>query len=93
MLVGNKCDLASSRVVTQEQATELAQLMGVKYFETSAKDDINVKQTFDALVDEISIKMAESVENNPNFIPGRPSIRPRPSDNATSAKAQSGCAC
>eukprot|EP00731_Ephydatia_muelleri_P018920 Em0011g960a len=92
ILVGNKCDLASSRVVTNEQATELAQTLGVKYFETSAKDDINVKQTFDALVDEISIKMAESVESNPNFVPGRPTVRPRSSD-AQSSNAQSGCGC
>ena len=90
--MGNKCDLATSRVVTQDQATELAQTLGVKYIETSAKDDINVKMTFDALVDEISIKMAESVENNPNFIPGRPTIRPRTSD-TQSTEAKSGCAC
>ena len=41
---------------------DLAESMGVHYFETSAKDDINVKQTFETLIDLISEKMVEIVQ-------------------------------
>lgn len=50
-----------------EEANDTAESLGVQYFETSAKDNINLKQTFDALVDQISEKMAEAIEKNPNF--------------------------
>ena len=90
VLVGNKSDLTDVRTVTKENAEELAHSLGVKYIETSAKDDINVKQTFDTLVDEISEKMAETMEANPNFVPQGA----RPRNNVGMEKpASSGCAC
>ena len=52
-LVGNKRDLTDNRVITSEQAMDLAQSLGVSYLETSAKDDTNLKQTFEGLVDAI----------------------------------------
>ena len=89
ILVGNKSDLVESRTVTKESAEDLAQSLGIKYIETSAKDDINVKLTFETLVDEISEKMAETMETNPNFVPQ--GIRPR---NVEAEKPpSSGCAC
>lgn len=40
---------------------------GFEFFETSAKDNINVKQTFELLVDIICERMAESLDNtDPN---------------------------
>lgn len=44
VLVGNKCDM--TRVITEEEAQTLANEMGVKYFETSAKTGQNVENTF-----------------------------------------------
>ena len=67
VLVGNKSDMIDQRAISTEQAHQLATSLGFKYFETSAKDNINVSQTFDSLVDEISEKMVESIEKNPNF--------------------------
>ena len=89
VLVGNKSDLTDSRVVTDEQCRELSQSLGFQYFETSAKDGINVKNTFEYLVDAISEKMAESIEKNPNFLPR--GTRPRTLDPA--APSGGGCAC
>ena len=75
--------------MTKESAEDLAQSLGIKYIETSAKEDINVKHTFETLVDEISEKMAETMESNPNFVPQ--GVRPR---NAEAEKpANGGCAC
>ena len=89
VLVGNKSDLSESRVITKQQGMDLAESMGVYYFETSAKDDVNVKQTFETLVDLISEKMAESIEKNPNFVPR--GSRPRQAD--TGEARSSGCSC
>ena len=91
VLVGNKSDLTESRVITKEQGEELAQTLGsgVSYFETSAKEDINVKETFETLVDMISGKMAESIENNPNFGPS--DVRPRQAERKD--EKSSGCGC
>ena len=89
ILVGNKCDLTESRAVTTDEGQEIADSLGVQYFETSAKDNINIKQTFDALVDEISEKMAESIEKNPNF--NRKSTRQRNSESAPASSGGCGC--
>ena len=67
VLVGNKSDITDQRAISTEQAQELATSLGFKYFETSTKVNINVSQTFDSLVDEISEKMMKSVEKNPDF--------------------------
>lgn len=89
VLVGNKCDLSSSRVVSNDQCLELASSLGLMYYETSAKEDINVKATFEALVDAISEKMAESIEKNPNFLPR--GSRPRHTGTPPEKKAQCSC--
>ena len=89
ILVGNKCDLTESRAVTTEEGNEIAESLGIQYFETSAKDNINIKQTFDALVDEISEKMAESIEKNPNFSRKVTRLRDSTADSASSG----GCGC
>lgn len=39
-------------------------LAGFEFFETSAKDNINVKQTFERLVDVICDKMSESLDTD-----------------------------
>uniref|UniRef100_A0A6B2LLG3 Uncharacterized protein n=1 Tax=Arcella intermedia TaxID=1963864 RepID=A0A6B2LLG3_9EUKA len=45
-MVGNKCDLASSRAVETSEAQELATSLGVMFAETSAKTAVNVEQLF-----------------------------------------------
>ena len=44
VLVGNKSNLNESRVVAKDQGLELAQSLGVMYYETSAKEDVNLKR-------------------------------------------------
>lgn len=64
VLVGNKCDLEDERVVSTERGKQLAQNMGLTYFETSAKDNVNVKAVFERLVDIICDKMSESLDSD-----------------------------
>ncbi|KAK2521131.1 hypothetical protein Q9233_011121 [Columba guinea] len=65
ILVGNKCDMEDERVIFTERGKHLAEQLGFEFFETSAKDNINVKQTFERLVDIICDKMSESLETDP----------------------------
>jgi GTPase SAR1 family protein len=45
-LIGNKCDL-TSRAVSRERARQFASKYNlISYSETSAKEDINIKETF-----------------------------------------------
>ncbi|XP_060747840.1 RAB3D, member RAS oncogene family, b isoform X1 [Tachysurus vachellii] len=64
ILVGNKCDLEDDRLIPAENSQRLADELGFQFFEASAKDNINVKQVFERLVDVICEKMNETVEND-----------------------------
>ena len=66
VLVGNKIDLSHKRKVPQADAQALADKYGMMYFETSAKDDVNVEQCFFRLAKQISDKSAEKGTTNTN---------------------------
>lgn len=59
ILVGNKCDSDESRVITSEQAQELADELGLPYVETSAKSSTNVEDAFFTLARDIKAKRGE----------------------------------
>ncbi|XP_018409587.1 PREDICTED: ras-related protein Rab-37 isoform X2 [Nanorana parkeri] len=46
MLLGNKCDVTSTRVVRREDGESLAKEYGIPFMETSAKTGINVELAF-----------------------------------------------
>ncbi|XP_046960369.1 ras-related protein Rab-3 isoform X1 [Vanessa atalanta] len=70
ILVGNKCDMEEERVVSQERGRQLAEQLGVEFYETSAKENINVKAVFERLVDIICDKMSESLDSEPAMLAG-----------------------
>ncbi|XP_002735152.1 ras-related protein Rab-35-like [Saccoglossus kowalevskii] len=49
ILVGNKNDCPERKVVVTEDAKRFSEQMGIKLFETSAKDNINVEEMFNAI--------------------------------------------
>jgi small GTP-binding protein len=53
VVIGNKCDLASSRQVTTREAQEFANSISGTYIETSAKDFVKIHQMFQSPVDKI----------------------------------------
>ncbi|XP_077521215.1 uncharacterized protein LOC144132590 isoform X3 [Amblyomma americanum] len=52
-LVGNKTDLATQRVVDYATGKAFADLLGMTYIETSAKDGTNVEELFTSLAAEL----------------------------------------
>ena len=59
ILIGTKCDL-TNREVSTEEGQNLASENKMQFCETSAKNDINVKETFEA----IALEIMQSQENN-----------------------------
>ncbi|KAF2219862.1 ras family-domain-containing protein [Elsinoe ampelina] len=50
MVVGNKCDLGAEREVSSSEGLEWARRRGYGFMETSARECVNVEETFSALV-------------------------------------------
>ena len=53
MLIGNKCDLSSQRVVAVEQAIAYAESQHIEFMETSAMQSINVDKAFETMASQI----------------------------------------
>ncbi|XP_076894556.1 ras-related protein RABD2c-like [Bidens hawaiensis] len=58
LLVGNKCDLTSQKVVSYETGKAFADEIGIPFLETSAKSSTNVEEAFMAMTAEIKNRMA-----------------------------------
>lgn len=67
ILVGNKSDMEAERVVTYDRGKQLAEQLGLEFFETSAKENINVKNVFERLVDTICDKMSDGLDSDPSM--------------------------
>ncbi|CAE7209183.1 YPT1 [Symbiodinium natans] len=74
MLVGTKCDMASKRAVTYDEARELAEELGLRYLETSAKHTHNVDEAFTQLAKEIKDRVSRQAP--PPGIPPRTILGP-----------------
>ena len=55
-LIGNKCDDDDNRVVPKNKGEELAKKYNIKFYETSAKNNINVNTFFMDIANEICVK-------------------------------------
>ena len=60
VLIGNKCDLKDDREVSEEEGLETAEKYKTTYFETSAKEGINIEKPIDELLNNIIKKNEES---------------------------------
>jgi small GTP-binding protein len=62
-LVGNKCDLESARKIQKAEGQKLAEEYGFHFFETSAKENINIFETFHDLTMEMMKKGIQVTRN------------------------------
>jgi len=64
ILIGNKCDVSSSeRRVEHAQGEELAAKFGIPFFETSAKNNVNVDAAFDQIARDIVVRLKDNPEH------------------------------
>lgn len=75
LLVGNKSDLQSKKVVTYDEAKEFADKHGIKFLETSAKNSHNVEQAFQTMATEIKARVKTAGPQGASARPGQ-KIRP-----------------
>lgn len=66
VLVGNKSDLDNERQITTQEGAERARGWGIPFFETSAKNRINVEESFFELVREIRRENQQSKKPQKN---------------------------
>ena len=59
ILIGTKCDL-DKREVSEEEGKELGDKYGYQFLETSAKENININETFENLISEIMSNFQDS---------------------------------
>jgi len=72
ILVGNKCDMISEKVVESARGQALADEYSIKFFETSAKSNINVVEGFTSIAQDIKKRLMDSPPP-----PGPTPVRPR----------------
>ena len=53
ILVANKCDYESARQVSVEEGQKLSEEYNVRFLETSAKQDVNVAESFTIIAREV----------------------------------------
>jgi len=66
LLVGNKSDLESKKVVDYNTAKEFADQLSIPFLETSAKSASNVEQAFLTMTKQIKDRMGNSTAQNKN---------------------------
>ena len=54
VIVGNKADLQSEKIIDEQIAQEFAEKIDIKHFFTSAKDGIGIKEVFAYILDGIN---------------------------------------
>ena len=64
ILVGNKCDLENQREVNKDEGLAFADKYGIQYFETSAKETINIESLFIDTTKYLLSKQVQKAGNN-----------------------------
>ncbi|VDD86617.1 unnamed protein product [Enterobius vermicularis] len=66
ILVGNKADDPDRRVVLEVDAKKFAETMGIQFFETSAKENINVEEMFNCITGLVLDAKLRTPQTNAN---------------------------
>jgi len=89
VLLGNKCD-AENKAVSSKEANDIATEYKMKFFETSAMNNINIEESFKELSTEI-MKIKEIKSNNYDNTPQNQSQQLKPVDRNEKKEKKKGC--
>lgn len=73
-LIGNKCDLVSEKIIERSKGKQIAERHKCLFFETSAKLNINIKETFETVAYEL---MTFHNKRNNNMIVNQSVVIPK----------------
>jgi Ras-related protein Rab-8A len=65
ILVGNKCDMTDDKVVSTAEGQKLAAEFGISFAEVSAKNDINVNNSFQSLASAVKDRLVADGQGGP----------------------------
>ncbi len=65
ILIGNKCDMEADQVVERVRGERLAEEYRIKFFETSAKANINVSKAFSSIAQDIKKRLMDTTPPSP----------------------------
>lgn len=82
--------MEEERAVTYEQGKKLGDQLGFPFFEASAKDNVNVRQAFDKLVDVICERMTDTIDGDPTLVGG---AKPGTANLSNKPNQSEGCSC
>ena len=60
-----RCDLSDRRAISTEDGARLAKEYGIAFFETSAKQDVNVQEAFGQLVKLVADRLFSEGKGGP----------------------------
>ena len=86
LLMGNNCDLEDKRQVSYQEGKDFAAKNNLIFFEASAKDNINIKEAFELLTEE----MINSNKNEEQKFKKK-TIHLSSGKNGVSSKNKNGC--
>jgi len=90
VLLGNKIDV-TPRDVKLEEGLKMAEQYGIKHFETSALNNINVEESFRWLTEDIMTK--KNIDVNQELKKGNISLDYSYHSTRVGEKKEGGCAC
>jgi len=89
VLLGNKCD-AENKAVSAKEASDIAAEYNMKFFETSAMNNINIEESFKQLSTDI-VKIKEIKNAGSDFTPQNQVQQLKPVDKNDKKKDKKGC--
>lgn len=75
VLCGTKKDLEDKRLISYELAMKYANYKGIKYFETSSKGDLNIKELFKHVAEQVILENQKKEIEGVEFLSNRSSSK------------------